>query len=372
MSRVDFSLNPVFFMEAAMNNTNEKPLMDTRAVKKILGADSFLRLDENPDAAFYSRDRFVNHLDTTALSKIKTLLDQLVTKNHPVVLDLMASWDSHLPEDLKPAKVVGLGLNNNELARNKALTEWVIHDLNENPRLPFSNDTFDVVLNTVSVDYLTQPIEVFQEVSRILKPDGLFLVIFSNRLFPEKAVKIWSRSNEEARTLLVENYFKWAGGFDKPRIYSSQGGQRPPEDRYAGYGLPADPIFAVYGFAEKTQAPLPAAEEESRALLDLRDKGTADLGEKMKKVKDSLECPYCGQRMQKWAVPQGPFTEWDNDFMYICFNDACPYLVRGWEVMGRQGNTGISYRCMYYPERDVCMPVPIFSLQALRESIVHE
>jgi SAM-dependent methyltransferase len=359
-------------MEDAMNNANQKPLMDTRAVKEILGADSFLRLDESPDAVFYSRDRFVNHLDTTALSKVKTLIDRLVTKNHPVVLDLMASWDSHLPEDLKPLKVVGLGLNHNELARNEALAEWVIHDLNENPRLPFSDDTFDVVLNTVSVDYLTRPIEVFQEVSRILKPGGLFLVIFSNRLFPEKAVKIWSRSSDEARTLLVENYFKWAGGFSIPRIYSSQGGQRPPEDRYAGYGLPADPIFAVYSFAQKTQAPLPIAEEDANAMLGLEVKKTANLEEKMKKVKGSLQCPYCGQKMQKWAVPQGPFTEWENDFMYICFNDACPYLVRGWDVMGKQGNTGISYRCMYYPEKDVCMPVPVPSLSALRESIVAE
>jgi hypothetical protein len=94
--------------------------------------------------------------------------------------------------------------------------------------------------------------------------------------------------------------------------------------------------------------------------------------EKIKNIKNTKECPYCGEKMKKWAVPQGPFTEWDNEFMYICFNDVCPYLVRGWEVMAGQGNRGISYRCMYYPEKEVCMPVPIFSLQALRESIIED
>ena len=96
------------------------------------------------------------------------------------------------------------------------------------------------------------------------------------------------------------------------------------------------------------------------------------MNEKIKAIKTTGECPYCGEKMKKWAVPQGPFTEWDNEFMYICFNDGCPYLNRGWEVMAGQGNRGISYRCMYYPEKEVCLPVPIFSLQALRESIVED
>jgi SAM-dependent methyltransferase len=359
-------------MEEAMNNPTEKTKMDTDEVKKILGGDSFSRLDETADSIFYSRDRFVDHLDATALDKVKTLIDTLVKKNSPVLLDLMASWDSHLPQDLKPSKVVGLGLNKNELAENESLTEWIIHDLNENPTLPFSDHTFDVVINTVSVDYMTKPIEVFREVSRVLKPGGLFLVIFSNRMFPEKAVKIWSRSNDEARILLVENYYKWAGGFSKPRIFVSQGGQRPQDDKYAKYGLSSDPIMAVYGYAEKNRPSESFSDESIRSLGQPGEKAVKTVEENKKKVKETLQCPYCGEKLQKWAVPQGPFTEWDNEFMYICFNDNCLYLVRGWEVMGRQGNPGISYRCMYYPEKDVCMPVPVFSLQALRESIVQE
>jgi len=89
-------------------------------------------------------------------------------------------------------------------------------------------------------------------------------------------------------------------------------------------------------------------------------------------VAKTLECPHCGIRMKKWLVPASPFTQWDTEFMYICFNDSCPYLARGWDIMNKQGNRGISYRQMFNPENGSLCPVPVPSLQALRESIVEE
>jgi hypothetical protein len=56
--------------------------------------------------------------------------------------------------------------------------------------------------------------------------------------------------------------------------------------------------------------------------------------------------------------------------MYICFNDACPYYVRGWDKMCSQGNRGNSYRLMYNPEKDTTLPIPVPSPKALREGIV--
>ena len=85
------------------------------------------------------------------------------------------------------------------------LDERVVRDLNADPRLPFADGSFDVVLNTVSVDYVTRPLELFREVGRVLRPGGLFLVIFSNRYFPEKAVRIWRESSEQERILIVED-----------------------------------------------------------------------------------------------------------------------------------------------------------------------
>ena len=81
-------------------------------------------------------------------------------------------------------------------------------------------------------------------------------------------------------------------------------------------------------------------------------------------------CPHCGEELKKWAVPQTPFTEWESEFVYVCFNDSCPYLLRGWDVMNKQGNWGMSYRLMYDPANDRCHPFPVPTLSAFKESIV--
>ncbi len=330
--------------------------------------DSFSRLDESDDSIFYSRDRFVKHLDSLALSTVEKIIQELVIEKTPAILDLMASWDSHIPPTIQAETVVGLGLNRNELARNEALTDWVYHDLNKDPSLPFPDNTFDVVLNVVSVDYMTKPFDVFREVNRILKPGGLFLVIFSSRLFEQKAVKIWRQSSERERILLVEEFFTRDGTFTRPQLFTSKGKPRPKDDKYAHLGIPSDPIYAVY--AEKKgdkrqERPRPTSAESYEYTPD-----PEELQRRKAAVKHTLRCPHCEQSMLKWAVPQSPFTQWDVDFMYVCFNDECPYLVQGWEVMKQQGNSGISYRFTYNSYRDNCLSVPVPHLHALKEGII--
>ena len=181
----------------------------------LFSEDAFLTLDDRDDTLFYETDRFVSHLDSLALSTVQNLIGGLIIEENPVILDLMAGWDSHIPDDLKASGVVGLGLNENELKRNKRLTRYVLHNLNLKPYLPFPDNTFDAVLNTVSVDYMTRPIAVFKEVGRILKSGGLFLVIFSNRMFPQKAVKVWRESDENERVILVNDFFDRSGTFER-------------------------------------------------------------------------------------------------------------------------------------------------------------
>lgn len=96
-----------------------------------------------------------------------------------------------------------------------------------------------------------------------------------------------------------------------------------------------------------------------------------EIEQKKTEIKNTLCCPHCGEKLNKWAVPHTLFTTWTNDFMYICFNDECIYLMRGFEAAARVGNNG-SFRLMYDPELDCCQPVPVPSKQALRESIVDE
>jgi SAM-dependent methyltransferase len=347
-----------------------KAMQDYDSFYSLFHGDSFTRLDESDDKTFYEVDRMVSHLDSVALAMVEKIIGTLVVEEDPVILDLMASWSSHIPASLQARRIVGLGLNQNELTSNERLTETVIHDLNANPMLPFPDNTFDIVLNTVSVDYIMRPFEVFSEVGRILKPSGLFLVTFSNRMFPLKAVKIWKESTEKERVELVKRFFENTPTFGEPQVFLSSGKPRPKDDKYYYTGLPSDPIYAVY--AERR------GDEYSRkrrpGLSDLDEASTPGSGEKESRgsTRDTLECPHCGHKLSKWAVPDDPFSTWCMEFLFICFNDECPYLVRGWRTMTEQGNGGWSYRYAYDPVDDSFMPMPIVSLHSLRDGIVSQ
>ena len=324
--------------------------------------DAFTRGDESDDAEFYARDRFVSHLDSTALSTVEDLIGWLISSPDPAILDLMASWDSHIPEVVRPSKVVGLGLNRNELAMNRMLTEYVVHDLNGNPSLPFEEATFDAVLCTVSVDYMTRPVDVFREVGRVLKPGGLYLVIFSNRMFPPKAVKVWQDSSEEERLELVREFFKRSEAFESPEVFVSRGKPRPQDDQYAHLGIPSDPVYAVYA-AKRGMSTGKSGVAETRS--------PEEVARRKREIKHTLCCPYCNRRLRKWQVPQTAFTEWPNEHLYLCVNDDCQYFVRGWDVMAAQGNS-CSYRVMYDPLTDSCGPIPVTNATMLKDDLIDE
>ncbi len=110
----------------------------------------FGRKDPRPDAEFYRGPRFVDHLDAAAIGEISALYVRLLPRGGRI-LDLMASWHSHLPGDLAPAHLAGLGLNAEELAANPQLQERSVQDLNTDPRLPYGDATFDAAVCTVSV-----------------------------------------------------------------------------------------------------------------------------------------------------------------------------------------------------------------------------
>jgi SAM-dependent methyltransferase len=215
-----------------------------------------MRDDETLDSTFYVEPRFVDHLDSLALSTVESLYGRLIPGGSRM-LDLMAGPDSHLGCVKEPLSVTGLGLNEQELKSNGALIEYVLHDLNADPILPFEDDQFDVVVNTVSVDYLSSPIEVFREVSRVLRPGGLFIAVFSNRMFPPKAVNIWKRITEKQRVELVRQYFTLSEAFRIVGYLESTGKPRPKEDKYYDLGIPSDPVYAVW--AESTKLPATVA-----------------------------------------------------------------------------------------------------------------
>lgn len=331
---------------------------------------AFQREDERDDERFYRIDRMVPHLDDEALNAVSEIIASLIVEDRPVILDLMASWDSHIDAEVQPRRVVGLGLNRSELEANSVLDELLVHDLNLDPRLPFDDNSFDVVLNTVSVDYLTRPFEVFREVERVLRPGGLFLVLFSNRFFPEKVVRLWRDASQQERELIVEDYFASCGDFTASESYTVCGRPRPETDRYFQTGLPSDPVHAIW--AEKHGGAADRMERRPPELKSWYLSNPDELERRKSAVAETMACPYCSERLSKWAVPQTPFTEWDQEFLYLCFNDRCPYLLRGWRAMELQGNKGFSCRLMYNPGNNRCMAMPVPDLRAFRESIIDD
>jgi hypothetical protein len=175
-----------------------------------LPPEAFEKADPSPDAEFYEYPRFVVHIDEGAIAKVTETYRRLLPPGG-VVLDLMSSWVSHLPGDIAYASVVGHGMNAAELAANPKFSRWFVQDLNIEPALPLEDNAFDGACLCVSVQYLQRPVDVFREVARALRPGAPFVVSFSNRCFPTKAVAIWQSFSGPNQQRLVGAYMQAAG-----------------------------------------------------------------------------------------------------------------------------------------------------------------
>ncbi|CAL4974408.1 unnamed protein product [Urochloa decumbens] len=171
--------------------------------------EDFSRFDESSDTMFYSVPRFVTHIDDQAIQSLTEYYSEVLPpSNTPgvAILDMCSSWVSHYPPGYKQEKIVGMGMNEDELKRN-----------------------------SVSVDYLTKPIDVFKEMRRILKPAGVAIMSFSNRCFWTKAVSIWTSTGDVDHAWIVAAYFHYAGGFEPPQAVDIS----PNPGR-------TDPMYVVY------------------------------------------------------------------------------------------------------------------------------
>ena len=217
-------------------NDIENPFLEDDKVSK---STLFSRLDASSDTIFYSTPRFVEHVDENAVNIITNYISNdviLGSKNSKVenVLDLCSSWTSHIiPQAAASVKgrISGLGMNEKELQSNVVLTDYVVQDLNvKNPKLPYDDNTFDVITCQLSIDYLIQPLQVLKECLRVLKPgSGSIHIIFSNRLFLSKAVGVWTGSDDIDHAYLVGCYLHFCcsgndsgGGSDVCSKYSFQ------------------------------------------------------------------------------------------------------------------------------------------------------
>ena len=199
-------------------------------------AEFFRRVDESPDLDFYREPRFVTHIDPATIDALTAFYVDFIAPGADV-LDLMSSWISHLPTDIAYGRVVGVGMNEAELARNPQLSEYRIHDLNVTPELPFDTDSFDRAAIAVSIQYLIQPDEALSDVHRVLRAGGKICIAMSHRLFPTKAIMAFQTLDAGDRVRVVSAYLAQAGFTDIEFI-----------DRSPAH---ADPLWLVVGTSSK-------------------------------------------------------------------------------------------------------------------------
>ena len=196
---------------------------------------AFDKEDGGADPAFYAEPRLVTHIDDGAIAALTGFYRSMLPPGG-VVLDLMSSWVSHLPDDIAYAEVIGHGMNAAELAANPRLTRFFVQDVNADPKLPLDTASLDAAAICVGAQYLQRPVEVMTELRRALKAGAPLVVSFSNRCFPTKAVAVWRRLDTPGHAALVTLYLETAGFTDVEAHVLTDGSQ-------------CDPMVAVTGRA---------------------------------------------------------------------------------------------------------------------------
>lgn len=208
----------------------------------VLSEAERYKLDHSDDALFYAEPRLVHHLDASFRNRLTALYRERIPPC-AVVLDLMSSWVSHLPEDVTYQEVIGHGLNAEELAANPRLDRHWVQNLNTDQTLPLSDNSVDVALIVAGWQYLQQPEAVAAELRRVVRPRGELIVAFSNRMFFQKAPQVWTDGGDRDHLAYVARVLM-AQGWPMPQVLA----EKTPAPGMLGWiGGKGDPFLAVIG-----------------------------------------------------------------------------------------------------------------------------
>ena len=216
------------------------PVRHTHMVVQVLSGADRRKLDGADDALFYAVPRFVQHLDGGFRARLTDLYRQRLPEGAQL-LDLMTSWVSHLPEEIPYPSVIGHGLNAEELQANGRLNRFWVQNFNRDQTLPLEAASVDAVLITAGWQYLQQPEAIAAEVLRILRPGGQLIVAFSNRMFSQKAPRLWLEGTDQDHLLMVARVLV-AQGWPEPELLAESTRSPGPLGWLGGQG---DPFFAV-------------------------------------------------------------------------------------------------------------------------------
>ena len=198
------------------------------------------KIDNSDDEIFYQHPRYVHHLSYSFRTRLTNLYSEYL-RNHHVILDLMSSWVSHLPPNIRYKNIIGHGLNEAELNSNKRLDSFWVQNLNKTQNMPFEDSSIDVGLVVAGWQYLQYPEKVSLELSRIIKSDSFLIISFTNRAFWTKSPNIWTYSSEDKRIEYVCSVLS-ANGWRINKIFN----EKTYEEKLFGlYSSESDPFFSI-------------------------------------------------------------------------------------------------------------------------------
>ena len=324
--------------------------------KDLLFEHGLQRDNDDNDELFYAAARKRPFFDKRTDEALRKHFQRILPNGTQRVLDLGSSITSHLPA-LTDCEVIGLGLNEQEMRRNAALTSIRVHNLNQNPRLPFEDESFDAVVSTGTMDQLLHPLEITREVARVLRKGGVFILAFTDRTVMPKSVSAWRDEENEGRLVLATAFFTFSGSFLRPNVEVEE--LRAPACVMHGPGATHgdDVLSVVWGY---------------KPPIDETVKPHADKLER-RPVSTERHCPFCGEQMSLWQPPETPWEiDYNATLLYVCFNDECDYFQRGKRWCRRNGMRCATYRHSRNPTNGAEGPLPVPTKWALRAGIVEE
>ncbi len=142
------------------------------------------------------------------------------------ILEFGAAENSYLPDDIKPSRHVGVGLNTKLMGENPSLTSRIEVNLNNviddetvdsDELRKLTAEPFDIIIMSNTIDFLTRPREVYRTAWQMLKPGGIMIVSFtSKKAYPSKferaQTKMWRDFNDDQHMWIAGSFFQFSAG----------------------------------------------------------------------------------------------------------------------------------------------------------------
>ena len=207
--------------------------------------DAFSRLQEDDDGEFFDAYETITPADQNTQNHIRDFYHRFIHDGDKI-LDLMAGDKSYLPNK-NNLEITGLGIKQRDLDENTCLNHRLIHNVNSKELLPFSEDYFDLVICTFAIEYMTQPLQIFAEVARILKSGGYFCIGFSNQYYEKKAIKLWRENDYKGHMNIILQYFKSTKKFTDFVCEAWQENNHLPAEKFINTQEFSSPAYMIKG-----------------------------------------------------------------------------------------------------------------------------